>query len=102
MGCGAICEPFPVLDAEAQVARRPSMKPARLLGLSEKQYQTLAGVATNCRFFPISVAALNLTSASPYIFNHMYNAGNISVLQAVDKCQSGSGRKHGRVPSDPT
>jgi hypothetical protein len=38
MACGVICEPFPVLDADAPVTRRQGKRQVGLWGLSEKQY----------------------------------------------------------------
>jgi hypothetical protein len=51
MACGAIPESFPFLKVEALVARRQSKAIASLVSLSEKQYQTSAALARNCRFF---------------------------------------------------
>jgi hypothetical protein len=51
MACGAIPESFPFLKVEALVARRQSKAIASLVSLSEKQYQTSAASARNCRFF---------------------------------------------------
>src|SRR5580700_2494276 len=59
MACGAISESSPVRKAEALVARRAREAPVGFAGLSEKQYQAPAGLARNCRFFSISLAALN-------------------------------------------
>jgi hypothetical protein len=58
MACGAIPESFPAstpkpgLVAHVQAADK-------VVGISEKQYTIPAALARNCRFFSISVPALN-------------------------------------------
>jgi hypothetical protein len=68
MACGAISESFPALDAQPRSRVGYEKCVVGFIGLSEKQYQILIRGARNCRFFLLSVPALDRT-LSPTLEN---------------------------------